>query len=287
MRRTFELMSDELANSTTSTIENDIFSLSATEFDITRINPMLMEDLQWIYSKGLTCGLVDQEHRIEDLEDELAAARSEYAIRKAEVFDDRSNLRFMWWVKTQQDKADTLEDLKRRLDSYAPYGDNLKEPYNPQLYSKAQLYVDRFSMSDLPVLADILDSSFAAGKIKYKTYVLLAYEVTHRLASNTRQSAGWWDACDNIKKMMGNNNYSPMVSYEDNLYADMSIDIEDAIDKIRLCRQLAELNYKTPEEMWYEMFSQTEDRTVVELPPITEDEVDDMVAYSEYDSQFE
>lgn len=244
----------------------------------------VLDKFRWIEEKGLTPQLLDRETQIEALDEWLDKAASEYDERRMAVHDDKTWEDFCSWAKHMNDEETRLADLIYNTDKERALPE---ENSSKEIYSYIETYIDRFKLSEMPIILDVLDDNKIKGSIGWRTYVKCSLAVLARLHYNCPEG-GWKDDYERFVKMNQVHHNDKCTSFEDRLYASMSLDMESAIDFMRKVRELAKLNYVSVQDMAMKLLEEMEDMHMpIEVGVIDVDDYVDMIDQTEYDNQFE
>lgn len=287
----------------------------AIKYDLTRIG----DEFGWMEeTRGIDLALLDAEDRIEQdseylesdvyqwgiesLKDQLAEAREKYPrwlgyLRSGKATKDDEKRFYSWvgqikGVKKQlayeENRPYELEQYITSLDSkYA-----MEEEPSVNIYTYLEMYIDQFSLGELAVIMDVLEELKTTKKISWYYYIECGLAVSWRLAQNTSIDTGWYDVCERLRKhKTTNHRNAKSPSYDDRFYGEMSFNMEDAIDKMTECKELAKANHCSVQEAWYDMCERAEakgyDFDREESVHFTEDELDEFIDQLHMDAQFD
>ncbi len=245
---------------------------------------MVADEFRWILDRGLEPHLLDQEEHIESIEDKLNLARAEFHSKKAQITCDHDAHKFDQWVKHNIELKNELAELKLDVDKSFTPDEGTEEGNSTSVYNYLEMYIDRFKLSELAMIMDLLESMHANKDISWYMYVQCGLAVCARLNQNCPKG-GWEDTLNNLKSHK-HINHKKTVSYDDSFYASMNISMEDAIDLMRKARDLAAKNYMSIEDMYYQLMDGLQDN-VLETGCRSPEEYEDLLLVNQYEDQFE
>ncbi len=242
---------------------------------------MVADELRWILDRGIEPYLLDKEAQIDSIEESLELARSEFKSRKANM-DTRE---FDSWVRWNMHLKAEVNDIKLAVDQSLTPDEHSEE--GKDMYNYLEMYIDRYKLSDLAMVMDILESMHLAKEISWYMYVQCGLAVCARLHYNSPEG-GWGDTLENLRKH-NQVNHRKVASYDDAFYGSMALNMEDAIDFMRKAREMAAKNDMSVQDMVFILMEERELQfgAPIEIGASTEDEYENLANDFLFDQQFE
>lgn len=247
--------------------------LSQREFEQVQVDGgSCGDEFGWYYNRDIPLSLADAEETIAYMERRLKALKGKMlyhhyvpnGTRKVDMGDGR-------W-KTEKRKTYVASDAaqeayneglkaKAELEAYVAKIDASYQPATHEdidcpsegqaMYTFLDMYIDTLSTTQLAVAMDVLEAMKASKDISWYYYVQCGLAVSGRLWKQA--PLGGWDTLFNNLLKHKDAHHRDTPTYEDRFYGEMSFDMESAIDQKRLCEQLAIVNGRDVQDMWYEM----------------------------------
>ena len=261
---------------------------------------------KWYFGRDIELDQADTEDTIAYLEDKLSRHKKKFIYNhydskgytKVDLGNGRwKKKRILKYHESDAAKAafNVGMDLKKQIDEIAGKLDRDLVPAGPQdantptegqaMCSYLEMYIDTMSLGELAVALDVIDQMHANQELSWFYYSKCALAVSYRLnkAAPTWQNkygedkGGCWNksadkAWDDYQMYCDGKTFSP--THEDRFYGEMSIDMEDAIDKKREAERLAKHHNMSVEDMWYLLCEQDEDYGVGMAVERTADDFD-------------
>lgn len=279
-------------------VDPSVANLSLELSELTKYDTAMCENLGAFYdNRGLDPHLLDVEQRIEEQWKVLEDWRDYYMSYKKTVDLMDPKLEETKTARKDLSMCKVVGKILRSSLEELAYNTDVslalkEETYDSSLYTYLEMYIDKFTLSELAIIMDILEELKATKKISWYTYVECGVAVSYRLANATKESAGWWATCDQLRKHKQTHHKrdAKSPSYDDRFYGEISFSIEDAVDQMTAARQLAAINNWDVQTAYYNMMEELEEQSLG-LPQEnfqgTQDDWNDFISDHEFDSQFE
>jgi hypothetical protein len=259
-------LKDQLYHSVTdTTVVEKVEPLCQQKSGLVLVNSGAVGDVfSHYYGRGIELEVVDAETHIEDTQEELAKARAMYYDWRDKVYGpygtEEQQEKFEDWVEYNVRKASELEGYASNTDKGLmplEVEDIEDTSIGKALETNLMMFVDKMSTKELVSTMIRMDKLRKSGELSWYYYTQCGLAVLDRLISRGDKTRNWQKRMDWFKKNK-RTNHMEVASYEDRFYGEMSFNMEDAIDRKREAEQLAKLNNKTLEEMWYELCEESE-----------------------------